>query len=324
MVCESSSGIFYQYEAILKKSNYLIADSKDIDSRWYTQPKPPPPVGWRLFSTDFVLQNLQGCFGRPTEAKRTWGWRMYAYIAVLCLIIGQATIAFCSRIPFVSSFVWFVARGMGRSPIGFLMRGAYCKTRFKSLGQDTLIDPGLTIWGADRIEIGSRCVLSMNIQLSCGRGEDDCLPHMRIGDYCFIGPGVVVGGGGNVSIGDFAAISAGAHIYSTTAVPVNPAVPGQLMSMSHGAPIDQRHSVTGPVEIGDYAFIGIHSVVLPNVVIGKGAIIHSFTEVRSSVPPYANIVGPGKGIQRGWRQPLRIDPRNSPATEAKQLPSQES
>jgi acetyltransferase-like isoleucine patch superfamily enzyme len=295
----------------MSKINPLTSDPGELERMWYVPPKPPVPTGWCVFSKDFVLENLQGCFGYPERVKRTRGWLIFASLALLGVAFGQAIIMFLSKIPVLSYFVWFVARGVGRNPLGFLLRSSYCKTKFKSLGQDTLIDPGITIWGTDRIEIGSRCIIGMNVQLSCGRGDSEIPPKMHIGDYCFIGPGSIVGGSGSITLADFVSISAGAHLYSTTAVPVNPAVPGQLLSMSHGAPPDHRHSVTGPIVLEDYAFVGIHSVVLPNVTIGKGALVHSFTEIRESVPPYANVVGPGKGVQRGWRRPFRIDPRKA-------------
>ncbi len=50
----------------------------------------------------------------------------------------------------------------------------------------------------------------------------------------------------------------------------------------------KRRSTTfaGPVHIGDDVFIGPHCVILPNVTIGKGAVIQAGTVVSQNVPEY--------------------------------------
>lgn len=64
------------------------------------------------------------------------------------------------------------------------------------------------------------------------------------------------------------------------------------------------------VEVGDYAFfMGLDSVLLTGVTLGRGAVVHPYTEVSRSFPGFANVVGPGKASQRGWRRPARLDPR---------------
>jgi len=47
----------------------------------------------------------------------------------------------------------------------------------------------------------------------------------------------------------------------------------------------------GPVEIGDYTFIGAQSIILPNIHIGKGCIISAMSMVTKSVPDYAIVSG---------------------------------
>lgn len=47
----------------------------------------------------------------------------------------------------------------------------------------------------------------------------------------------------------------------------------------------------GPVEIGEYTFIGAHSIVLPGVKIGKGCIVSAKSMVTKSFPDYSIVAG---------------------------------
>lgn len=71
--------------------------------------------------------------------------------------------------------------------------------------------------------------------------------------------------------------------------------PGQetleLLSMSSIAPEAMQYVVEKPICIEDYAFLGVHSVVLPGVHIGKGAVIGAGSVVLSDIPPFSIAVG---------------------------------
>ena len=49
--------------------------------------------------------------------------------------------------------------------------------------------------------------------------------------------------------------------------------------------------VKGPIEIGDYCFIGPHSVITPNTSIGKGSIISAYSYVSGKFPDFSIIRG---------------------------------
>lgn len=47
----------------------------------------------------------------------------------------------------------------------------------------------------------------------------------------------------------------------------------------------------GPVKIGDYTFVGAHSVIMPGTVIGKGCIISAYSFVEGTFDDYSIIRG---------------------------------
>jgi acetyltransferase-like isoleucine patch superfamily enzyme len=90
-------------------------------------------------------------------------------------------------------------------------------------------------------------------------------------------------------------ISPGAKIFTATEDPKS--------GLCSNPQLDQREYLCGSVEVKDYAVVGSNSVVLPNVVIGKGAQIGCLSLVKHSVPDMEIRAGiPVKQI--GFRKPL--------------------
>ena len=54
---------------------------------------------------------------------------------------------------------------------------------------------------------------------------------------------------------------------------------------------DREITSKGPVVIGDNVWIGRNSCIMPNVTIGKGAIIGANSVVTHDVPPYSVVAG---------------------------------
>ena len=112
-----------------------------------------------------------------------------------------------------------------------------------------------------------------------------------------------------MTIGDFVSVQGLVHIYSATTTALHPRHPGQLLSLSHMPPPDMQNIAEGPVTIDDYASVGFASLILPKTTIGLGAIVHPYSQVSGRFEPFANIVGPGRARQNGWRRAPRRDPR---------------
>ncbi len=124
---------------------------------------------------------------------------------------------------------------------------------------------------------------------NCGRNvqiNDTCtLNHcegIEIGDNVSIQRDCTFSGHGGIEIGTGTIIShcvdifSGEHNYDSD----------DLQCL----PFDERF-VTAPVRIGKYVWIGCHSIILPGVAIGDGAVIGAGSVVTRDVPSLAIVAG---------------------------------
>ena len=307
-----------------RSTDPVLADTKPIDEAtqiaadWYVPPKPPVPRGWLVFSENYLLRALQGTFATDKPIDRSFGAMFQLRLVQGVIAVVQAVVMVLAHVPLFSLILESIIVGLPRGVVGFLMRAAYWKAKLGAMGQDTLVERGVTIWGAANIHVGSCVHLDTDVRLAAGESQYGQTGRITIGDYTHLAPRVHVAGRGGVTLGDFVSLEAGVHLYSATNVMLKPDAPGQLVSISHVAPLDRQHTQEGPLTICDYATIGFMSIVFPGVELGQGAIVHPFSQVTRSFPAYANIVGPGRAKQNGWRRAIRHDPRldAAPATDA--------
>lgn len=289
----------------MTKLNPLSKDPAEIERMWYIPPHQSPRPGWLLYSEDFVLEVLQGKLHETQQLDRSTGWRLAAGIVRAGMAAVQTVVMLFSVIPVINWFTYMIVKSFPRNSVGFFLRGCYWKTRLKRLGADTLIDQGVEFNRPSAIEIGSRCHIDRHVLLSVGNDRG----FIRIGDHVFLGPLCHLAGRGGVSIGDFAGLAARVSIYSVTNLPYHRERLGELITMSHAVSAERQSTIEAPVTIGEYAIIGIGAVLLPGAAVGKGAIVHAYSEVTESFPPFAIVSGHGRGKQQGWRRPGKLDPR---------------
>lgn len=120
-----------------------------------------------------------------------------------------------------------------------------------------------------------------NVQISDTCTFNHC-EGIEIGDNVSIQRDCTFSGHGGIEIGTGTIIShcvdifSGEHNYDSD----------DLQSL----PFDERF-VNAPVKIGKYVWIGCHSIILPGVVIGDGAVIGAGSVVTKDVPPLAIAAG---------------------------------
>lgn len=115
------------------------------------------------------------------------------------------------------------------------------------------------------------------------------LRGVKIGTDCFIDPNAILETAypENITLGNDVRVTAGSiimtHIKPPHYLRENELVP----------------TVIRPVVLGDHSFIGVNSVILPGVTVGKASVVASGAVVSSDVPPYTMVSGnPAKVIKR--------------------------
>ena len=120
---------------------------------------------------------------------------------------------------------------------------------------------------------------------SLGFGDGSSIYHnsyvygdVKVGRNTWIGPFTLLDGSGGLTIGDGCSISSGVQIYSHDTV---------RWAVSAGTADPER----GPVEIGDFTYVGSQTVVGRGVTIGERAVIGACSFVNRDIPAYTVAVG---------------------------------
>lgn len=119
---------------------------------------------------------------------------------------------------------------------------------------------GMKIGKDSRIHIGARFFDPSNI---------------KIGQDSIIGDNIFLDGRNKLIIGNHVDIASSVMIYNS----------------EHDINSADFHAISGPVEIGDYVFIGPRVTILPSVKIGKGAIVAAGAVVTKDVPEFMIVGG---------------------------------
>jgi galactoside O-acetyltransferase len=167
--------------------------------------------------------------------------------------------------------------------LGVILRYKYWKGRCRKCGTHVYIYTGVTIMGANNIELGNHISLMARSYLYAINDG-----FMRIGNRLSANTNVLIDAsdkgeiiiGNDVIIGPNVVIRASNHVYDRVDIPIR----------------EQGHS-GGKIVIEDDVWIAANAVVLPDVVIGKGAVVAAGAVVTSDVPPYQIVGGvPAKKI----------------------------
>lgn len=169
--------------------------------------------------------------------------------------------------------------------------------------KDCLMAPGVVLYDsaiiinnlhdASRITIGA-CTHVKGELLTFGHGG-----KIAIGEFCFIGEQTRIWSAKEITLGDRVLISHNVNIFDNDTHPVNPQARHeqfkQIITTGQPKSIDLKER---PVIIADDVLVGCNSIILPGVLIGKGAIVGAGSVVTRDVPPYTIVAGnPAKVIR---------------------------
>lgn len=186
----------------------------------------------------------------------------------LCQSLEEAWIALFAWVP---------------TPIGMAIRLLAWRCFFAQCG-NARFGTALSISGLGNISLGDGCRIGRGCFLTAARGR------LELGDKVALAPLVNIGAdngriviGKNTAIGPGTVIRAANHNFGRRDVPI--------MAQGHQA---------GYVEIEEDVWIGANCVILPDVRIGRGAVVGAGAVVTRSVAPFA-IVGGVPARQIGSR-----------------------
>lgn len=158
----------------------------------------------------------------------------------------------------------------------------FYRPMFRSIGRKVVIYRPMLITNADCIAIGDQVSIRDGVRLEAIRDVYGRTPCLMIGSNTLIEQGVQVVCHNRVIIGRDVSIAGRCAIVDVTH-PYREVSDGNI-----GAYIANEDSF---VEIGDGAFLGYGAVILPNVRIGKRAIIGANSVVTNDVPDFAVVAG---------------------------------
>lgn len=135
----------------------------------------------------------------------------------------------------------------------------------------------------DHIIVGANVRFGRQTRLDAGYGgKIHIFQDVLVDDNCFITAQNSIEIGHHVQISAYCFITDFNHNF-----------------MSRKVPISRQGCTAEPVVVEDDVWIGAHSIILPGVRIGKGAIVGAGSVVTKSVRPYAIVAGnPAKEINK--------------------------
>ena len=161
--------------------------------------------------------------------------------------------------------------------------GRFKRSQFARIGQNVIIEAGVLVFHPETVELGDGVYVGHGTILKgYYRGR------MVIGDGTWIGQQCFFHSAGGLTIGQNVGIG-----------PVVKIITSYHEGKDISKPILHTPIIFKPVVIEDAADIGIGSVILPGVTVGKGAQVGAGAVVSSDVEPYTVVGGvPARFIRR--------------------------
>lgn len=147
----------------------------------------------------------------------------------------------------------------------------------KNTNNVKLFEP-TTLIDKEKFSFGKNVIISEYCHIYGGLG-------VSIGDFVHISANVCVGGGGKLTIGNFVNISAGAHLITGTDSAKGDALVGAAVHS------DLRKVDRGYIVLEDYSWVATGAIIMPNVVVGEGAVVGAGAVVMKDVDSWTVVVG---------------------------------
>jgi len=167
---------------------------------------------------------------------------------------------------------------------------------FKSIGKNVLISKKASFYGISKISIGNNVRIDDFCILSAGSGG------IELGNYIHIAVFSLIQGEGKISIHDFVSISSRVSIYSS-----NDDYFGEHMS-NPTLPVKYTGVTHADVTICQHVIIGSGSILLPGIIVNKGAAIGALSLVSDNCDEFYIYKGnPAKKLLKRSKKLLEIE-----------------
>ena len=175
---------------------------------------------------------------------------------------------------------------------GRVMPDAVLRRCLGACGRGVRVFYGCRLAPPEAIRVGDFSQIDEAVTIFAGEG-------VVLGRHVHLAFGSSISGGGRCEIGDFAGIGAGVRLITGTDVPdgtglTNPTIPSCYRAVRRGR-----------VAIGAHAVVFTNSVVLPDVVVGEGAIVSAGSVVHRDLKPWGIYAG-NPIVQVGTRPSERV------------------
>lgn len=183
--------------------------------------------------------------------------------------------------------------------IGNKLRYRFWSRKLRHLGHGTIIDVGCHFQNPRFISIGEACWIDRNVIILAGPPVLGRKTHTKanpsyggmagevhIGERTHIAPNCVISGMGGLFVGRNCTIASNSCVYSFSHHyrDLDDADDPYQYSFSSMARPDQQAMIQGAIVLGDYCAVGLASVILPGVTLGRGAWVACNSVVTRSIP----------------------------------------
>lgn len=200
-------------------------------------------------------------------------------------------------------------------PINSLLsiaRQSYYRNRLGALGENCIIERGVDLQHPEHISIGDSNRIGRNVTLRANTKRN---PGIVIGDaVSILDSALIASNEGKIIIGERSLLGPFCLIYGNGNVTIGSnvliAAQTSISTVSHytdrcDIPINEQGTFCDPIVIEDDVWIGMNTVILQGVRIGRGAIIGAGALVNKSIPAWNIAVGtPVKLIGRRKDAPV--------------------
>ena len=205
---------------------------------------------------------------------------LYAFERLIGFILGL-------KIPIYSDLMLAFVTNLPGLPrmFGCYVRGIYYKNKLKKMEPNVIIEQGAIISYPEQLELSEFSLIDKYVIIAANTA--------KIGRRVHLAPYVIITGGGDFIIEDYACMATGAKaITSTETLKPNTRSSGPMV------PRNQRDVLKGLVHIKKDAFIAVNVTVLTNTVVEEGVVLTS------------GVVA--SGVTEEWTYYIAKDSQNKP------------